>query len=331
MKHVLIFSHTDLDGIGGIIVSKRWAEMKNLPYEYYKCNYSEINDTVTRIVDVYEPSEIHSILISDISVNEEVAEMLDGLYKAGVHVILCDHHETALWLNKYDWAFVAEKDKNGVLRCGTYWMAKQFPKVEKELHAFIKAVDAWDTWKWKESKNVWAKNLNSLLSVRGARDFIAYIDSLDLSNVQGAKGLFTDYAKAMVETYDKMINSQAWKCENAMWTADFSVPVDEGIATLKGGIVFCNQSISAVADYILDRHPELDFIMLVALPSGLSFRSQKDLPVPLGELANLMTGNGGGHPYAAGSLITPEQFQMIFTCMVNSFGSVIKVDNLVTK
>lgn len=329
MNQVLIFSHTDLDGIGGIIVSKKYAEINGLPYEYYKCNYHEIDNQITRALDVWEPDELHSILISDISVNSDTAELLNRYYMSGVNVVLCDHHDTADWLNQYSWAFVAEKDSRGILRCGTYWMAKQFPEIYDELKVFVKTVDSWDTWKWKDSGNTYAKDLNSLLSVMGHKEFISYIDSLDMSTVDHPKCLFTDEARIMVSVRDKIVNKTAWACGKSMWTGNYTVQHEGCAHKLKGGVVFCNRDISDIANYILDNHPELDFLMLVNLPRAISFRTQKELPVPMGVLAKAVTGSGGGHPISAGSVISQDQFPAIFSDMIATLSSEeVSVDHL---
>lgn len=55
------------------------------------------------------------IYITDIRVNEEVAELLD---KRG-GVFLLDHHPTALELNKYSWCKVIVEYLNGVKTSGT--------------------------------------------------------------------------------------------------------------------------------------------------------------------------------------------------------------------
>lgn len=327
MKHVLIFSHTDLDGIGGIIVSKRYAEMKNLPYEFYRCNYTDINETVGKIVQLYMPKELDSILISDISVNEEIAELLESYHSAGVNVVLRDHHATATWLNQYDWAFVSETDGKGILRCGTYWMAKEFPEIFKELKTFVLAVDSWDTWKWKEKNNIAAKNLNSFLSVVGYREFIDYIDSLDMENINNPKDMFNDYAKAIIEAHDKIVGKMAWNCERSMWVCDMTIHN----YTMHAGIIFCSHDLSDVANIILDKHPELDFLTLFSMPRSVSFRSQKKLPVDLGYVAKAMTGNGGGHPYAAGATINKYQFRDIFGDVMDALnGGKVKIHNLHT-
>ena len=72
------------------------------------------------------------------------------------------------------------------------------------------------------------------------------------------------------------------------------------------GVVYCTDNLSEIGNVLAKTHPELDFIILVALPGTLSFRCCKDLDVPLGIIANVIgSGQGGGHPQSSG---TPIKF-----------------------
>ena len=310
---VLIFHHTDLDGIGVKIIGIKRAQALNEPYKTYSCNYHEINQAVADALKVFSPEEITEILIGDISVNTEVAKMLDAYYKAGIEVILRDHHLSAEWLNKYPWAYVAEAE-NDTARCGTYLLAKCFPAIYADMETFIDTVDSWDTWKWKATSNTYARDLNALLQMMGEEEFTKYI--IELYDNQHQKivtsyQLFTADAQLRVKFRNEIIESTAKKCESSMWVSDCNVKSFK----LKCGIIFCNTSISSIADCVLDMHPELDFLAIIAMPRNISLRTQKNLPIPLSEIANKFTGSGGGHPHSAGAVINTHQFKKIFNSM----------------
>lgn len=309
-KKVLIFGHTDLDGIGVQIIGIKRAESLGLPYEVFKCNYSEVNHIVRKVLSTHNPYEIEEVLIGDISVNEEVAQALSKMRENGVRVVLRDHHATAEWLNKYPWAYVAEKEE-GIPFCGTYLLAKEFPDIFTEMSVFIETVDSWDTWKWKDTNNEDAKKLNSLFQIMSTQEFIDYILNLDMKDVSQPSELFNAYTDALIAAYNSLVIKSAKTCESSMWTANFQFPEHDNI-TLKGGIIFCNSFTSNIADYILTAHPELDFLMIGNLPRTLSFRTQKELPIPLGDVAKYMTGSGGGHPQSAGAGISCIQFKRTF-------------------
>lgn len=328
MKKIYIFGHNDLDGVGVQIIGRMYAEMKGLPFEIHKCNYQEINKEVMDCLKENRYRDIEEILVGDISVNSVAAPVLDQAYQMGVPVMLRDHHATAEWLNKYEWAYVAEKDKNGIPFCGTYLLAKEFPDIFNRMKVFIETVDSWDTWKWKATNNKYAKDLNALYKILGTKAFTEYILNLDMSEVSQPEDLFTDYARTLVDAHEMLALKTARSCEESMWvsTMKFRAPHQRKKVELTAGVVFCNNDISEVADYILDKHPELDFIMIGNLPRAFSFRTQKQLPIPLGEIANQVTGSGGGHPFSAGAVIHADNFQKGFYKFLQSMTAGCTVD-----
>ena len=95
---IKLFTHTDLDGVGCAILAKlAFGEEVDISY----CNYDDINENVMNYLN-HNDDSLSYIYITDIRVNEEVAELLD---KRG-GVVLLDHHPTALELNKYPWCKV---------------------------------------------------------------------------------------------------------------------------------------------------------------------------------------------------------------------------------
>ena len=311
MSKILIFHHSDLDGIGVKIVGIRVAQMEGKEYETYKCNYNDVNNIIRDRLNKGLDG-VDTILIGDISVDQYTAQLLEDTRKTyDIDLMLRDHHATAEWLDKaYEWAFVAEK-LDEVPYCGTYLLAREFPAVMNELKVFVDTVDDWDTWKWTKNNNEDAKKLNGLLQVVGEERFTDYI----LHNVyeenkkigciiSDSSDLFDTWASSMVEAHDLFVQKTAKNCAKNMFTTTVTARNHVYLT----GVVFCNSDISDVANDILDNHPELDILMLVGFPRNISFRTHKELDVPLGDIAKMMTGSGGGHPQAAGSVISKKQF-----------------------
>ena len=136
MNKIAIIYHTDLDGYGVKVAGRIYANQKGyedkdiifIRADYYKNANSKkklfIDDLIDEHIKGHE-SEIDEIILGDISVkSEEKAEYLNELSKTK-KVILRDHHDTATWMNKYEWAKVREEDDDGVARSGTYWTAKE--------------------------------------------------------------------------------------------------------------------------------------------------------------------------------------------------------------
>ncbi|MCY6372578.1 hypothetical protein [Clostridium ganghwense] len=116
---IKLFTHNDLDGVGcGILCEVAYKDNINIEY----CNYSgaeNINVKVKNFILSNEYEEYDMIFITDISVNEEVAELINDNIEAK-HIQLLDHHNTAKWLNdKYEWSKVLECVEDGIKHCGT--------------------------------------------------------------------------------------------------------------------------------------------------------------------------------------------------------------------
>ncbi len=107
---IKLFTHTDLDGVGCAVLAKL-AFKDEVDIEY--CNYDEINEKVLEYIN--QNDNKIPIYITDISVKEELAKLLD---KRG-NVQLLDHHPTALELNKYSWCRVMVEDLSGLKTSGT--------------------------------------------------------------------------------------------------------------------------------------------------------------------------------------------------------------------
>ena len=72
------------------------------------CNYKGdfgINKRVEKLLDEKAYEKYNKIFITDISVSEEIAERIEA--EAPESFQLLDHHKSALWLNKYNWAKVS--------------------------------------------------------------------------------------------------------------------------------------------------------------------------------------------------------------------------------
>ena len=177
---VLLFSHeSDIDGMGSVVLSKlafsdfdyvlastpKGLELKFRDY---------INDKVLYNYD--------NIYITDLSLENPSLEMVanDDILKNRVKVF--DHHDGAIknGLNKYDFTFIEEIDKNGVKRCGTeifykYLLDNNYLKRTESLDKFVEFTRLEDTWEWKKNNTPEAHDLSILFSNIG---IINYIESM---------------------------------------------------------------------------------------------------------------------------------------------------------
>lgn len=313
VNKILVFHHSDLDGMGVKIIGMKYAEYAGFDCETYKCNYQDVNEIIRTTLEKADLNTVEEILIGDISVDQETAEYLDELYKHGVKIRLRDHHKTAEWLNILDWAQVSEK-VNGTDRCGTWLLAMSegFEEVYKKFKLFVDTVDSWDTWKWKSEGNTDAHKLNELFQVLGEKEFTRYM-LYEYPTFLNKDNLFDPYAEIWIEAHSKQVDKIVSNCEKHMYTTNLSVDTKYCREKFMSGVVFCNTDLSDVADKILSNHPELDILVLVSMPRTISLRTQKNLSIPMGDLAKRLTGSGGGHPKAAGATIPQRKFKKLIS------------------
>jgi len=291
---VKLFTHTDLDGVGCAIMAHCAFDHVDVSY----CDYNEINHEVSGFIDSEAYKNFDQIFITDISINEEVAEKIEAVIKG--KTTLLDHHETAEWLNKYSWAKVNEKEQ-GIAQCGTLMLYQYLSEnnhlldadYKLHLNRFAANVRLYDTWEWYKNKDELPKKLNDLLYFIGRDRFVdRFVENPSIE--------FTEGEKLLLEVEEERIHSYInQKAEELRKT------------TLKGndreyqiGVVFADRYISQVGNQLAENNPDLDFICIFNLPKSISLRGVKD-EIHLGEVAKKF--GGGGHPKASGIPINNNQ------------------------
>jgi uncharacterized protein len=296
MKEVKHFSHSDLDGIGCIVMAKHIF----LHTSHTICDYNNVNEKVQEFLFQYinEKGEVKEVvpyelvLITDISVNEETALMLEHFSRVtNVPVLLIDHHKTSLWLNDYDWAIV-EPERNGKKTSGTSEIFNLLVKEsevipdehKQELELFAETIRLYDTWDWFSQNVQLAKLLNDLLYILGHEVFIHRF-SEDLSISLTNEELYL--LKVENERAERYIKSK----EKTL--------IKTELHGYNVGVVFAEQHHSILGNIICANNPDIDFVIIInpALKK-VSIRSVKD-DIDTGEFAKKYYG-GGGHPKASG-------------------------------
>lgn len=328
-KMIICFHHSDLDGMGVKLLTMLYAKQCGLECETYKCDYTDVDDIIRNVYNSHTMNEVDEVIVGDISPSGIGVVYLDSWDKNGILVRLRDHHKTAEHLNKYAWAVVQEKFE-GVERCGTWLLSQDtdFHKLisEKIVEIFVQVVDSWDTWKWKKSNDIAAKNLNAIFQILGETDFTEYMlnifDDIDpISNkFKITKDmLFNVDGRTLIKVHERQVRKSANKCIKDMWTLDLKVPKKS--TYYKTAIIFASNDLSDIADIILSEHPEIDILMMISFPKSISYRTQKKLDIPLGDIAKYITGSGGGHPQSAGSTISERQFYKTFKKTLETLSS----------
>lgn len=299
---VKLFTHTDLDGIGCAVLAYLAFGKENVDVEY--CNYDDIDNKVEVFMedcDLYRSYD--KIFITDISVSDSVANMIDILDRVDRRVQLFDHHGTALFLNKYDWCMINEYIylANIIKTCGTelfcvYALWPEYlnictPYARTKILNFVTVVRNYDTWCWKELGNIGltSKQMNDLFHIYGREKFIDWA----MKRIQHQDEWFSETDMLLLDQKQKDID--IYVEEKAKQIKQFTDQLGNSY-----GIVFAERYFSELGNQLCEMNPDLAYVAMIDISNGrVSYRSIRD-DINLGtEIAHNY--GGGGHPKAAGS------------------------------
>jgi oligoribonuclease NrnB/cAMP/cGMP phosphodiesterase (DHH superfamily) len=299
---VKLFSHTDLDGYGCNIIMKALFDSD---VECENLNYDKINERVKEFFTSDEYKKFSFIYITDISVNDEVAQIIDNVRnKEDILVVLLDHHPTALELNKYDWATV-EIERDGEKTSGTKMLYDRLADAitvaensgvanKNRLLDFAECVKRYDTWLWKEKYNdIKPKQFNDLFYLLGRDRFIDKISQ----NLKFSLATIDDFIKSN----EILLELQQEKVDRFVERKNKEL-TEYIIHGYKVGVVYANEFISELGNRLSEMNPQYDLIAMIG-ENAVSYRTVKD-NVDCGEFAKKF--GGGGHPKASGSQIPNE-------------------------
>lgn len=294
---VLVISHEDdIDGLGGVILG--YLAFKDIDYMLIHVKEQ------TEIVDFIKNSNYEKVFITDLGLEDKIADEINEL---GMNILHFDHHETNVYASKYAFSTV-EIQRNGISTCGTelfylYLKENNLLKDNALIKRFVEDTRAYDTWDWVKNNNVEANDLNKLFSIVGIDTYISkMVDKLRNNN----KDIFDETDKYLIE-----LNTQE---ENKLIElSDKSLIIREKDG-LKFGIVFGNKFLSIIGNTLCNRHPELDYMLLIdPLEMKVSLRSVR---IDVSKVAESY--GGGGHKYAAGFSLNEEIFKSLLKIIINS-------------
>ena len=320
MNKIAIIYHTDLDGYGVKVAGRIYANQKGyedkdivfIRADYYKNANSKkklfIDDLIDEQIKSHE-GEIDEIILGDISVkSEEKAEYLNELSKTK-KVILRDHHDTATWMNKYEWAKVRETDDEGIARSGTYWITKELLSdeyIEKHpnLKKFIYLTDKFDAWTWAKinPKLDEAVDLALLFGAMNEEGFDSDIYPKLL--LENEVDLFDERMKFYLKIKNVDLRRQTWAAYYSMKRGiytykdgDKEIPLKVAIISTENGSIIAEK----LREIFAIKHEEYDFILNFGLNGGLALRCSDNPKVPVNKILMQMgDGLGGGHICSAG-------------------------------
>ena len=281
MKDLLISHVADIDGVSPVILMK----LCKLDFDYELKDINELEEYLSELLDT-DLSIYNNIYITDLTVPESIYERINNSeYKNKFKVF--DHHKTHMYACDYDYVTI------DINECGTtlfYKYLKTKYKFKKSVDEYTDHVKNLDIWLWVSKDDIVAKQLGDLFDIFGIDRYInEMVKKLKYNRFKLSK-----LEKTILEIEQDKIDRYISKKEENMVILNYE--------NYKAGLVFCEKYKSEMGNRLSVNHPELDFIIMINLSGGISFRTDKD--IDLSEIAVKL--NGGGHKKACGASIPNE-------------------------
>jgi len=255
-----------------------------------------------------------AIVICDISPSEETAELIEE-NPYNQKIILIDHHASAMWLNKYNWAVVTDKipsdsdrnsfyiDDNAVKNAHTSATGLLYDYLDITGHTvkfknkalalcMTHTISAYDCWDW----------VNIFNSAKSYKSFnnLFYIYGNEIFEKKMIKKLKSENTELLDET-DKMFLQIDEKKRNA--SLELIKPsIKKGKITIDDktySITITANASNCIPDtfaYMREQYPDADIHFIITTYS-IAMRTNKP-DIDLSVIAKRF--GGGGHPGAAG-------------------------------
>ncbi|MGL6131664.1 MAG: DHHA1 domain-containing protein [Fusobacteriaceae bacterium] len=294
---VFNITHTDFDGLGCQLAIENRFGKENVTVE--RCGYNNVNGCLYTLLKSGEYLSYDRIYITDISISLNMAKWVDSEEAIRSRVILIDHHGTAEWLNEYNWATIKTHNEDGTLVSASMLVANHLELDGLVIRDIIRQADDYDTWKWASNGNVKAKTLNDLIHMVGMDNMLAEFHNQIAS--ENREFEIADKYQFLLEVRDN-------EYKNYLETTNKNLVLG-GYKQHSIGICFAEKFTSELGNDLAKLNPNLDFIAILNMRTGLSLRSVKegiDLGLVAKEIGDMLGMKGGGHKMAAGITLTTD-------------------------
>ncbi|WP_064093211.1 DHH family phosphoesterase [Rossellomorea aquimaris] len=293
-----LITHNDLDGVACGILAKLAFKEK------VKVKYSSITNVDGFIEKFLKKSpKKQFLIITDLVPSSEVVEKIVTYHQKQGKIQLIDHHKSGEYLNKHKWARIKVENDDGQLTAAAslfyqYLVEQNWLTPTNALSEFIELVRLYDTWDWERQNQEKAKKLNDLL----------YLDTIDIFEKKMLKRLSEHQAQFYFDEFEKKyLQVEEGKKERYIHRKKREV-IQLSVHDHCIGIVYAETYQSELGNEIGKDFPHLDYIALVNLGSRrIALRTIHD-SVDVSEIASMF--QGGGHPKAAGCVLTPEAYEI---------------------
>ncbi|MGL5751182.1 MAG: DHHA1 domain-containing protein [Paraclostridium sp.] len=313
-------THYDLDGLGCNLLLRHHYGNKDVDVAY--CGYDNANETLNKLLTTNEHEKYDHIYITDISISEEMANLVESEFSH--KVVLIDHHinSSTEHLHKYDWVQL-RKNKLDIdeQTSGTYMVWDYLRKLQDDevyphndmyncvLCDVVSNIDKYDTWLWKTKYNVdKPSKLNTLFNILGYERFIPMIEG---QIWQSAEYYYCDAEFEIDDNMQLLLDLKDSELQRYIKSSDKNLYR----YTINGyyvGIYYGEKYASEVCNALCELNDDLDAVACINMRSGISIRTIKD-DVHVGELARYIADihgiSGNGHAKASGVTLTSENKQ----------------------
>ena len=283
MKDLLISHVADIDGVSPIIL----LNLCNISFDYELKDVNEVEEYLTELLNT-DLSIYNNIYITDLTVPKNIYDLInESQYKNKFKVF--DHHKTHEYAKNIDYVTI---DTN---ECGTSlffnYLNKKY-KFKKIVKEYIYHVKNNDLWLWQERNDILAKQISDLFGIYGKE---RYIKEMTLKLRKKRKFSLDRFEQKLLDIEQDRIDRYIKNKEEDMFIIKYE--------NYRAGLIFCERYKSEMGNTLSLNHPELDFIIMINLAGGISFRCSKD--IDLSVIAAKL--NGGGHKKACGAPISIEE------------------------
>lgn len=280
MKTLLI-THTDLDGISPIIL----LNLINTNLEFKSIDINDVTDTFNELFET-DLSIYDKIYVTDLTLTEDI---YNKIKEKKLNILVFDHHETHLFAKDYQNVTI-KIELNKRPTCGTElfyeYLKNEYPELNKPIiKHYVEQVRQLDTFTFESEL---PRHIEMIRETIGRTDFIKSI----------TKRLKNDKNEVELTTFEKrFVKLKAEELQRYIQKKDQKMLRFE-IKNKKCGVVFSENNKSEVGNYLANKYPELDLIILIDASSRISYRTCKD-DIHVDEFAGYF--GGGGHQKASGS------------------------------
>ncbi|MGE5380109.1 MAG: hypothetical protein ACM3NT_03475, partial [Methylocystaceae bacterium] len=252
----IIFTHSDLDGAGCAILFKT-------RYPQGEVAFCASGAAPERIRGYLHSGKIPTVLIvTDVSLDDAVAQDLDRLQSQGVQVAMYDHHESSLNVKQYKWATIDTRLCATALYFNS--MRTSNPKA-KEYMEFARLVNVFDNYQVGNKEFNRAHQLNKIMEYhREKASLTSFVERFLASPFCDP-----DADEAPIIEY---ILGQDRRYIDAAARRTVIMPSPYGVSR---AVVAASRCINDVAQRVLNEHQEVGFVEIIDLErESVSVRSR---------------------------------------------------------